>query len=44
MLNAADGSEDHLIKVEGVVDYSMGESDQEDDDGSDVSGSESDSA
>ena len=44
MLNAADGSEDHLIKVEGVADYDMGVSDVEDDesDGSD-SGSESES-
>lgn len=29
MLNATDGSEDHLIRVQGVPDYTLGESDDE---------------
>ena len=35
MLNAVDGSEDHLIKVPGVEDYDLGEGDDEDGDSSD---------
>ena len=35
MLNAADGSEDHLIRVSGVDDYSIDVRDSDDDSDSD---------